>query len=467
MSFINSKIKDYTILSEISAKGAQGALYYAQNDLGAEVAIKILHKSNAENVTLRKHFQKEAMIMASLRNDHIVRAMDFYQDEQTVAIIMEYLDGQDLEAYVLEKESKEGSAALPLDIVMKWYGQILPAFEHAHGKGLVHRDVKPSNIFLTSTGNIKVLDFGIAKILEETEMEHIKISSMGSLTTSGTQYYKSPEHHLRPTTVNHLTDIYALGLMFYILTTGEEPYIHEQLMDDVLFKPLGEVPGYPRPVYEVLLKATAKKREERYASCTEFLEALQLAVTAKEGVTGFKTGPTEIVVDESKTPRPEPPKGEQKIETGETLPPPPRITPPPPRAVYRVYSQVAITIAAFIGGGLAVGYMLSRNAKRLDNGNNAVQYFLGAAFVGMMAYMLIPYHKLSDDELFQMFFLIQAVSAVVTYFVVEASQKKLIEKYVVYEGGEYEPASGMIGLLIAFFFINIVVLILALMVSSS
>ena len=139
MSFINSKIKDYTILREISAKGGQGALYYAQNDLGAEVAIKILHKSNAESVTLRKHFQKEAMIMATLRSDYIVRAMDFYQDDQTVAIIMEYLEGEDLEAYVTEKENREGSAALPVELVVKWYGQILPAFEHAHSKGLVHR----------------------------------------------------------------------------------------------------------------------------------------------------------------------------------------------------------------------------------------------------------------------------------------------------------------------------------------
>ena len=110
--------------------------------------------------------------------------------------------------------------------------------------------------------------------------------------------------------------------------------------------------------------------------------------------------------------------------------------------------------------------MLSRNAKRLDNGNNSVLYFLGAFFAGVVAYTLIPYNKLSDKELVQMIFLIQAVSAVVGYFLVEATQKKLIEKHIVYEGGEYEPAAGMIGLLIAFFFINLVVLILVLTISS-
>ena len=314
--------------------------------------------------------------MASLRSDHIVRALDFYQDDTTAAIIMEYLEGRDFESYVDEISIDAVKRALPVEQVVQWYSQLLPAFEHAHSKGLVHRDVKPSNIFLTESGNIKVLDFGIAKVLEDAQLDVFAGRSVGTLTNSGTPYFKSPEHLLRPATVNHLTDIYALGLMFYILTTGTEPYEYEQLLEDILNKPLPEVPGYPAAIYQVVLKATSKKRDDRYATCGEFLTALLLA-----------SG------------------NHVEMETPASTPPPPPQTPlAPPKAAntaqYKknavpsqgesvsLYSPGVIQLVEILGG-FSVFFLLNTNFTRLQEEEKGKGYMIMDALFYFVFFFLV------------------------------------------------------------------------------
>lgn len=348
--------KDYSVIKEISSKGAQGIIYYAQNTLGSPVAIKVLSNRHFQNPKLLMHFEKEARIMAALRHDHIVSVRDFYQDETQAAIIMEYLDGCDLESYVRNAESELDQ--MRLKTVMTWYEQLLPAFQYAHSKGLVHRDVKPSNIFLTHSGQIKVLDFGIAKVLDEAQI-WMGIGGMSTITHSGTPYYKSPEHVLRPLTVNHLTDIYALGLMFYILATGTEPYDNDQLVEDILNKELPVVEDLPEPIYKVLLKATAKKREERYSDCMVFMEDLRAAyampLDRKESEVQISTFDTEFPEVEKVAGNfnygvpPVDDRRETKIE---------------------VYSEDYIKMMALLGG-FVVYFPMSINFRSLGNSEQA------------------------------------------------------------------------------------------------
>ncbi|GAB3976125.1 hypothetical protein GCM10028806_34980 [Spirosoma terrae] len=469
MSYINFKIKDYTIVREVSINGGQGAVYQATNSLGAAVAIKILHKNFTSNEAFRKHFHKEAMIMASIGHDHIVRALDYYEDEDTVAIIMEYLEGQDLQTYL---EQLGTIRIVPIPIALKWYSQILPAFAHAHHKGLVHRDVKPSNFFLTASGNMKVLDFGIAKILENAELNSANSSSSVSIfSSSGTPYYKSKEHILRPASVNHLTDVYALGLMFYILTTGQEPYDTEQITDDILNKELPPVPGYPSAVMKVLLKATAKDRDHRYVDCNVFLSALQEAVmkpaAENEGKQDFteeafkdddQSLKSNLDQQDNTTTRSTYAENETKTQSTSAYTPP-----PPPRVpLYGVYSPIAISIATFLGGGFSAGYFMSQNSKRLEGGKNATSLLLGWIIGVVITYLIIP-KKTLEGNFFIIALLIQLTAAVGVYFMVESSQKQQIEEHLG-TGGNYEPISGMIGLIATFLVIHFAIVIFGLVI---
>ncbi|KQS33826.1 serine/threonine-protein kinase [Dyadobacter sp. Leaf189] len=442
MTYINTKIKDYTIVREISTSGGQGAVYYATNSLGAGAAIKILHKNLTTNESFRKHFKKEAVITASIGHDHIVRALDFYEDGETVAIIMEYLEGQDLQSYM---EQQGESRVVPIPLAMKWYAQILPAFAHAHQKGLVHRDVKPSNFFLTTSGNVKILDFGIAKILESAELNGDVAGSPSVMSQAGTAYYKSKEHVLRPASVNHLTDVYALGLMFYIITTGKEPFDSEQITDDILNKELPPVDGYPPRLMQVLLRATAKDRDNRYRDCLSFLHALETAVA----------NPDENVEEYDDLKENIKPPQESTRQQNTTTPPPP-VPPPPVGPRYGVYSSAAVAFAAFVGGGFGAGYFLSQNSKRLEGGRNSVAYLMGCIVVVFTAYMFLV-RDFDETDVWMVFVLIQVMTAIIAFVLVESGQKKRIEEHL-RMGGTFEPLSGMIGLLITFAIINMTVI---------
>ena len=158
---INKQLLNYKIIS-ILGEGGMGTVYLAEhNSFDRKVAVKAIHPHLAKNEEIRKRFNNEAATMARLQHPNIVSLFDYYSDEEGLYLIMEFVEGVELETYLR-------NLGYPLDehVTAAFMKQLLNAFSHAHDKGVVHRDIKPANILIAHDGTIKVLDFGIAKIVD-------------------------------------------------------------------------------------------------------------------------------------------------------------------------------------------------------------------------------------------------------------------------------------------------------------
>ena len=268
-------IGNYRILNKIGT-GGMGAVYLAEHPLiGKRVALKVIHRELASNRDVVSRFFQEARAVNKIGNEHIVEIHDFGQTpEGDHFFIMEYLEGQTL-ASVLAREAKvEIMRALHIG------AQIAGALAAAHTAGIIHRDVKPDNIMLMARlGDrdfVKVLDFGLAKVFSaETAVK----TAAGVLL--GTPQYMSPEACESKGDVDHRTDIYALGVLLFQMTTGVLPFNGES-MGEVLVKqvtalppaPRGVNPAIPPSVEQILLRCLAKRMDARFATMMQLREAL-------------------------------------------------------------------------------------------------------------------------------------------------------------------------------------------------
>ncbi len=173
--------------------------------------LKVLKPELSAVESLRLRFDQEAHVMAKLSHPNIRRVLDITEHEDRPVILMEYLSGQDLGAYVRE------NGALKPEMGAQLWEQAVSALQYAHSEGVIHRDVKPSNFFLTDEGILKLLDFGIAKAADQL------VQTMTG-QQMGTVLYMSPEQIKDPKRVTKATDYYSLGVTFYHLLTGEPPY---------------------------------------------------------------------------------------------------------------------------------------------------------------------------------------------------------------------------------------------------
>lgn len=265
-SIIGQQIGNYTIEKSLG-EGGMADVYLAKNTLGKKFTIKILKSELFSKAVIRQRFVNEAKVMLSLDHPHIRQVIDFHEETNLMAIIMEYLDGHDLDTYV------EKNGAVSLKQAIEWFKQILPAFSYTHEQDIVHRDVKPSNLFLSKNGSIKVLDFGIAKIIDNN------LSLTGTASKMGTPMYMSPEQIQTPKEVDYRTDIYSLGVTLYVLLTGQKPYDDTTdsefgIQTKIVNQPLPEIPNLSSRVNQMIAKATAKDPKNRYINCEQFLKAL-------------------------------------------------------------------------------------------------------------------------------------------------------------------------------------------------
>ena len=237
---------------ELLGYGGMGAVYKArQKSLDRIVALKIIKASLVEIPSFADRFSREARALAKLSHPNIVGVHDFGKVDDTFYLIMEYVEGTDLRQLIATQELQPEQA---LAIVP----QICGALQFAHDQGIVHRDIKPENILVDRTGNVKVADFGLAKLLAETERNH---DLTATNQVMGTVKYMAPEQLEGSPQIDHRADIYSLGVVFYELLTGELPLGR--------FAVPSEKAQIDARIDDIVLRALEKNARDRYQHASD------------------------------------------------------------------------------------------------------------------------------------------------------------------------------------------------------
>jgi len=262
----------YEIMERIG-QGGMATVYKAyQPEQDRYVAIKMLHQTYLSDTILRQRFEREAQIVGGLTHAHILTVYDYAQHQDQPYLVMKLIDGVSLKA-VLNK------GALELDAIFRILDPIASALDYAHAQGILHRDVKPSNILLEQGITPYLTDFGLARFVMAGE------SSLSHDIFIGTPFYVSPEQGSGDKTLTARADLYSFGVVMYELLVGQVPYnagTTFAVIHDHIYKPL-PLPSLFNPnltpsVEYVLVKALSKQPEERYASAAELVAALRDAV---------------------------------------------------------------------------------------------------------------------------------------------------------------------------------------------
>jgi serine/threonine protein kinase/DNA-binding winged helix-turn-helix (wHTH) protein/Flp pilus assembly protein TadD len=297
---IGRNVSHYRVLEFIGA-GGMGTVYKAEDlKLGRSVALKFLPEDLAGDPVTLQRFEREAQTASALNHPNICTIYEIEEHEGQPFIVMELLQGDTLGSRISGSEFE----ALPLVEVFGIALQICDALQAAHDKGIIHRDIKPANIFLTTQGTVKILDFGLAKLVasEETagidpaeaSWNHRDRSSVQSVgeqtkidasltrpgTTAGTAGYMSPEQ-VRKEKLDARTDLFSFGMLLYEMATGRRAFegetvaeIHDAILHQTAVPAHDANPYVPRALDAVISKALEKDRERRYQSAAEMSKDL-------------------------------------------------------------------------------------------------------------------------------------------------------------------------------------------------
>lgn len=268
-------------VGELIGRGGMAEVHIGRdNRLGRTVAIKILRSDLARDPSFQARFRREAQAAASLNHPAIVAVYDTGEDTSAESgggvahvpfIVMEYVEGHTV------RDILRDGAAVPIDEAIEITAGVLSALEYSHHAGIVHRDIKPANVMLTSTGAVKVMDFGIARALADSS------AMTQTQAVIGTAQYLSPEQ-ARGETVDTRSDLYSTGCLLYELLTGRPPFVGDSPVA-VAYQHVREEPVPPSKVAQdvpavldsIVLRALAKNRDDRFATAAEFRAALEAA----------------------------------------------------------------------------------------------------------------------------------------------------------------------------------------------
>lgn len=265
------------VLLERLGQGGMGTVFKARNwKYGRIVALKVIRKERLDNPEAIRRFEREVRAVAALAHPNIVHAHDADQVAGTHLLVMDYVEGTDLARLV----KKNGP--LPAAQACEYIRQTALGLQHAHERGLVHRDIKPGNLLVTADGAVvKILDLGLAR-LDQPPIDGGRstlVTQEG--TVVGTPDYLAPEQARQSHTADIRADLYSLGCVFYCLLTGRPPFPGGSIMDKILKhqsqqpKPLEQMrPDVPPRVAAIVRKLMAKKPEERYQAPMEVATAL-------------------------------------------------------------------------------------------------------------------------------------------------------------------------------------------------
>lgn len=263
----------YEIISKVGAGGMSDVYKAKDHKLGRFVAIKILKPEFVDDVNFVTKFRTEAQSAASLEHPNIVNIYDVGSENGLHYIIMEYVEGITLKSYIERKGQLQFKEAVSISI------QVARGIEAAHNKNIIHRDIKPQNIMISTEGKVKVTDFGIARAATSNT---INADVMGSV------HYSSPEQ-ARNGFVDGRSDIYSLGIAMYEMVTGRVPFdgdttvaVAIQHLQEEMVIPSVYAPTLPISMEKIILKCTQKSPDRRYQSVQELLADLRQALVSPD-----------------------------------------------------------------------------------------------------------------------------------------------------------------------------------------
>ena len=258
----------YRIIRSLG-EGGMANVYLAHDMvLDRDVSVKLLRLDLRDDPSTKRRFHREAMAATQLNDPHIVGIYDVGEDHGLQYMVMQYVKGTDLKAYIRKHYP------IPLPQVIDIMEQVLSAVATAHAHGIIHRDLKPQNILIDENKNVKITDFGIAVAVSQDSLTQTN-------TLMGSVHYLSPEQ-ARGSIATKQSDIYSLGIILFELLTGKVPFEGETAVSIALKHFREEIPSVrqhkkkiPKPRQNVIIKATAKEPAERYSSVNEMAADLK------------------------------------------------------------------------------------------------------------------------------------------------------------------------------------------------
>jgi serine/threonine protein kinase/ligand-binding sensor domain-containing protein len=316
--YVGKRLGPYQLVEQIG-RGGMATIYKAyQASMDRYVAVKVLPSHFTEDETFVARFTQEARTLARLEHPHILPVYDYGEQEGITYLVMRFIDAGTLKDLI----TRQG--ALDLRDIARILSQVGRALDYAHSEGVVHRDIKPTNVLIDERGDAFLTDFGIAKLVAGTA----QFTATGAVI--GTPAYMSPEQGMAEE-VDHRSDIYSLGVVLYEMATGQVPFEAETPLAVLLKHVNAPLPmprhvrsSLPEAVERVILKAMAKSPEDRFPTARAMVNALQAAVAGTEQETVAA-----------------PP-----IETQAALPPAKIAKRPPPRRTKRSWLPLAGGLAA-------------------------------------------------------------------------------------------------------------------------
>src|SRR5215813_4757119 len=276
-----SHLGPYEVLSTLGS-GGMAEVYRARDTrLGRDIALEVVNEALAGDPELLRRFEQEARLAGSLNHPNLVAVYDFGIHEGAPYFITELLKGESL-------RQRLSRGRIPVDTALEWGAQLAQGLAAAHAQGVVHRDVKPENVFVTSDGHVKLLDFGIAKLVEASRAEgphgllDETVTPVSEPTRTGaiigTPAYMSPEQ-VRGEPVDARTDIFSLGTVLYEMLSGRRPFAGGSLVETghaILHDEPARLENVPAPVDQLVRRCLAKDPEGRIQSARDLAFALQI-----------------------------------------------------------------------------------------------------------------------------------------------------------------------------------------------
>ena len=273
-----TRLGPYEIECPIGA-GGMGEVYKARDTrLDRVVALKILPAKVAREPIALERFNREARVVASLNHPHICAIYDVGEHQGSPFLVMELLDGATLH----ERLDRKGQ---PVEQLIEWGMQLAGALEAAHARGIIHRDLKPANIVVTARGDVKVLDFGIAKLADDQAASATTMAALTDIGSAlGTAAYMAPEQ-VRGEPLDQRADLFALGVVLYEIATGRRAFsgattgvLADAILNRAPIPPQSLNPSLPAPVTAILDKLLEKDRELRYRQASDVRADLKRAL---------------------------------------------------------------------------------------------------------------------------------------------------------------------------------------------